>query len=249
MPQSKKVLFIDIETFPLLSHTWSKWVDGSVVAIERDWTIACIAWKWAHKKKIHALSAYPDPHDDEPIVHKLWALLDEADVVVAHNGDKFDIKKIQARLFEYFEYPPSPFESIDTLKVMRKHFAFTSNRLDDFGAKFLGKRKVNTGGWKLWADCLANDIMAWKKMERYNRQDVALLEEAYARLQPWISNHTRIHMEGCPTCGGDHIVRRGLYHTKTMTYQRYQCQDCYGYFRGKIDEDTPRTTGYPTTRK
>jgi hypothetical protein len=43
--------------------------------------------------------------------------MDEADIICAHNGDAFDIKKINSRLITNGFKPPSPFKTIDTLKA------------------------------------------------------------------------------------------------------------------------------------
>ena len=228
---SPRILYFDIETFPLLAHVWSKFVDGPVVSIEREWSIASIAWKWEGEKRTHAMDARDDIHDDTDMVVKLHELFDEADVVIGHNANGFDIKKAQGRMLLLGLTPPSPFLSIDTLTVVKRHFKLTSNRLGDVCEALGLGGKVSTGGWELWAQCLAGDERAWNKMVRYNKQDVALLPDLYHRLRPWISNHPVLHDSGCPKCGSDHSHGRGYYTTKSGTkYQQRECQDCGGYF-------------------
>ena len=74
-------------------------------------------------------------------------MFDEADVVIAHNGDKFDMRKANAR-FGHYE-PPMPVQQVDTLKVARKYFKFESNKLGDLGEHLgLGNKEV-TGGFAL----------------------------------------------------------------------------------------------------
>ena len=228
---SPRILYFDIETFPLLAHVWSKFVDGPVVSIEREWSIASIAWAWEGEKRTHAMDARDDIHDDTAMVVKLHELFDEADVVIGHNANGFDIKKAQGRMLLLGLTPPSPFLSIDTLTVVKRHFKLTSNRLGDVCEALGLGGKVSTGGWELWAQCLAGDDPAWNKMVRYNKQDVALLPDLYHRLRPWISNHPVLHDSGCPKCGSDHSHGRGYYTTKSGTkYQQRECQDCGGYF-------------------
>ena len=56
----------------------------------------CFSYKWEGQKaaKVIALPDFDlygeDPENDREVVQALWDLFDEADVVVAHNGDKFD---------------------------------------------------------------------------------------------------------------------------------------------------------------
>jgi rubredoxin len=73
-------------------------------------------------------------------------------------------------------------------------------------------------------------------MERYNKRDVILLERQYRRLRPWIEKHPNLSAFGdkfsCPKCGSDKTQRRGVQVAQTLTYHRYQCQACGGWFRG-----------------
>jgi DNA-directed RNA polymerase subunit RPC12/RpoP len=91
-----------------------------------------------------------------------------------------------------------------------------------------------------------NDAAAWKLMEKYNKQDVILLEKLYDRLLPWIDGHPNhgLYEESdtmvCTNCGSKHLQRRGLQHSLTASYQRYQCQDCGTWMRGRytmLDKD------------
>jgi len=237
-----RILYFDIETAPLLSHTWNKWVDGSVVAVEREWNIICVAWQWDGEKKINVESLRgKDPHDDTDLVLLLWNLFSEADFIIAHNGDKFDIPKVQARFLLAGLEPPRPFKSIDTLRVCRRHFKLTSNRLTDVcQALDIGKKTPHTG-WELWAGCLAGDDKSWALMEKYNKQDIVLLRELYLVVRPWISNHPVVHVAGCPVCGSSHVHSRGTRRVASLTYPNFQCQSCFGWFLGvhKTDDEKP----------
>ena len=178
-----KILFFDIETAPCKAYIWSLWQEvTSADFIEQDWYILCWSAKWLGEKKIlhdflpnHALYK-KDPTNDKEILETLWKLLDEADIVVAHNGEKFDKRKVNTRFIINGMKPPSPYRMIDTRIAAKRYFAFTSNRLNDLG-KFLhlGK-KVDTGGFSLWKQCLAGDLNAWKRMVKYCDGDITLLE-------------------------------------------------------------------------
>jgi uncharacterized protein YprB with RNaseH-like and TPR domain len=236
-----KILYFDIETFPLLAHVWSRFVDGPVVAIERDWNIACIAWQWEDGKvQVRSLKGM-DPHNDTHLLDMLWSLFNEADVVIGHNGNKFDIKKVQARfLLEGFD-PPSPFTSVDTLSIARRHFALTSNKLNDLCQALGMGAKVDTGGWSLWAGCLEGDDKSWTKMEKYNKQDIVLLRNLYLKLRPWATSHPVLHVAGCPVCGSDHVQSRGTRRVQSLTYRQFQCMECKGWFKSakSTDDDKP----------
>ena len=241
-----KILFYDIETAPNLAYVWGHY-QQDVIAHEREWYILCFAWRWEHQKKVHACAlpdfaeAYKkDPEDDYHVVKKLHELFDEADVIVAHNGDKFDYKKANARFIKHGLGPASPVASVDTLKVARKYFNFTTNHLNHLG-KYLGVGvKTDTGGFKTWAGCMRGDKQAWKVMIKYNKQDINLLQQVYLKLRPWMTTHPNRNMykeeDGCPTCGHDVLQRRGYKKTRTMTYVQLQCQGCGAYCRQRVSE-------------
>ena len=112
---------------------------AGAVYVTRDTYILMISWKWGNERKVHtaALPDFPryrrDRHDDKDLCRLVHRLLDEADIVCAHNGDAFDIKKINSRLITNGLNPPSPFKTIDTLKAARRAFKFDSNKLDNIG--------------------------------------------------------------------------------------------------------------------
>jgi len=194
----------------------------------------------------HALPDFksykPGSENDLLLATELWKLLDEADVVIAHNGDQFDIKKTNARFAFYNLPPPSPYKTIDTLKVARRYFNFTSNKLDDLG-NYLGYgRKLVHTGFNLWKGCMTGDPKAWKKMIDYNKRDVVLLEKIYLHFRPWIQNHPNTAIlsdkSGCPNCSSTQIQKRGLGITKSGTYQRLQCMSCKAWSHGPTQKVT-----------
>ena len=97
--------------------------------------------------------------------------LDSADIVIAHNANKFDLPTINARAVEHGIKPPSPYKVVDTLSVAKKHFRFTSNKLE-FIADALGcapkLKHQHFPGFELWLQCLKQNDKAWKEMKEYN---------------------------------------------------------------------------------
>jgi hypothetical protein len=240
-----KILHLDIETSPILSYTWDIWNQNiGLNQIFRDWYIITWAASWEGEKKVigRMLPDFDlynqDPHNDKELMASLWPLMDEADILVAHNGDKFDMPKINARFLYHGMLPPSPSKTIDTLKSAKKYFKFTSNRIDYIN-KFLGfGGKVDTGGMQLWLDCLNGDMKAWRRMLKYNKRDVVTLKETYNKLRPYIKNHPNIHspLGGCPACGELNLVRKGYTYTPTNKYQKFVCKSCGKWSREAIAE-------------
>ena len=134
--------------------------------------------------------------------------------------------------------PPMPYKTIDTLKVARKEFAFSSNK-QDYITKFLGLEEKLDTNFQLWLDCMNGDEEALEKMERYNKTDVVGLEEMYLKLRPYIKNHPNIAImmdeNVCSVCGGDSLVETGkFYHTGASKYEIFYCEGCTSpHIRGK----------------
>jgi RNase_H superfamily len=246
-----KILLIDIETTPSLSYVWGHY-QQDVIAVEKEWYILCFAYHWLDDRgpvKCIAQTDFPEryaanPEDDTAVCFALHALLSEADVVVAHNLDKFDARKINARLWVHGFDPPAPYKHVDTLKVCRKHFAFNSNRLADVCEMAGIGTKGETGGFRTWLDCMKGDPAAWAKMIEYNIQDVVILEALYRKLLPWIDNHPPVGLlddrpKACPKCGSEAGMIARKYHVTKVQRRRYfQCASCGGYSLGRKLENT-----------
>lgn len=238
---SMKVLIFDIETAPNLGYIWEKY-EQNVIAFKQERYLLSFAYMWLSDEKVH-VKALPDyklykkePQSDFCLVADLWKLFDEADVIIAHNGDGFDIKMANAAFMKHGLKPPEPYKTVDTLKVARQKFRFNSNKLDDLGDLLKLGRKVKTGGFDLWLGCLKGDKASWKLMKEYNGQDVVLLKDVYLKLRPWMTNHPNFNLgrdvNCCPVCQSNHLQSRGFGITATTKYQRYQCQDCGKWSRG-----------------
>lgn len=239
-----KVLYLDIETTPLVVETWRAY-DSNANYIREHSRILGFAYAWGDGpvKAVYPIKSggYQDFNDaaELPILQELYDLFDEADIVVAHNGDKFDIKKINTRLVRFFDTPPSPFISIDTLKLARQNFAFTKNNLGELGLFFGIGGKMQHTGYDLWRGCIEGDRKAWNTMRRYNIRDVELLREIHHLLRGWARSHPVVldmGEFGCPSCGGHEYEKRGVRRTVAGTfYQRYRCLSpaCGAYFKGR----------------
>lgn len=245
--EGAKILLWDIETSPNLGYIWGKF-DQNVIAFETEWHLLTIAWKWLGEKKVHVLGLpdfdryATDTEDDYDLVAQAHALFCEADIVIAHNGIAFDTKKAQARMLFHGFDPPVPFREVDTLKIARRHFAFTSNRLNDL-CQVLGiGQKEETGGFSTWLGCLKGDVKSWNKMKKYNQHDVVILEQLYLRLRPWATNHPNVATigdkpEACPKCGSDQgMLARGHNHNSVTRRTKWQCKSCGGYCSGRQSE-------------
>jgi hypothetical protein len=182
-----------------------------------------------------------DPVNDLGIAEELRDLFDEADIVVAHNGRGFDEPKAQTRMLVHDLLPPSAYKEVDTLQVVKRHFRFTRNRLDDVCQQLGIGKKLEHGGFDVWRDILeTQDPKAWALMRRYNRHDVVLLEQLYLRLRPWMDQHPNMALisdkpNACPKCGAAQtkIKSRGWRYYQVTRRRKFRCFECGGMFYGR----------------
>ena len=236
-----KILFYDLETSPILGYTWRNY-KTDLLSIEKESGLLAFSYKVAtfsdgkvDDGPVHNLSRRKST--EKQMVKKLWKLFDEHDVICAQNGDKFDMRVANRLFVRHKLKPPSPYKTVDTLKIARKNFKFDSNRLDDLGVFLLGESKHPTS-LKLWMDCIKGDKKALQTMEEYCGQDVELLYKVYLKLRPWHTGHPNSNLynqttHACPVCGSKHVQRRGFNHTRVGLYQRYQCRSCGAWSQGE----------------
>lgn len=245
-----KILLFDIETTPNVSYTWGLFKqDVGLNQVIKPAFMLCWAGKWLFDDKV--MSDCISPSDavcgnDESISRSLWDVIDEADIVVAHNGDKFDIPWANSRFVYHGMVPPSPYRTIDTLKVCRQTFYFTSNKLE-WVSKYLTKEEKIKTSFELWARCMNGEEDALKRMSEYNVQDTAMLEEVYVKLRPWIRNHPNLGLyydteaAVCGHCGSSNLISMTKpYVTNARTYETFRCIDCGAVNRVKKSTSTTR---------
>lgn len=241
-----KILIIDIETAPNLAYVWGAWKQN---VGQKQWVskthIMSFAAKWLDEATIH----YEENRgaNDRDIVASLYDFLDRADIVVAHNGQKFDFPTIIGRGVVHGLNPPSPYFVVDTLKTAQREMRLPSNSLAQLCEQLDLPQKQDHKkfpGFELWAECLKGNDEAWQEMKEYNIADVVSLEALYLRLRPYMRNHPNVVRElsetdelRCPKCGSANIQYRGYYYTRAgLCYRRFVCLDCGGWGRVRYSE-------------
>jgi hypothetical protein len=235
-----KRLFWDIETSPNIMFSWrSGWkITLPVDNIIRERAIICICYKWQGDDKVHALRW--NKGDDAEMLWKFTQVIERADEMVAHNGDNFDMKWYNGRHLINKLDPVCPAKTVDTLKIAKKHFYLNSNRLDYLGKILFGEGKIHAP-FSLWKNIvLENSETDMRKMVRYCRQDVLLLERVWERLQDYEtpSTHEAVAQSGdnkdrwmCPYCGSDEVVTTKTRATaKGMVQRVMKCKVCHRYY-------------------
>lgn len=247
-----KILIFDIETAPLKAYVWKRWKENiSLDQTISEWFMICWSAKWLGGKEVMHGCVTPDEiqrEDDKRIVEDLWKLLNEADIVVAHNIRHFDIPKANSRFIINGLPPVAPYKQIDTLEVSKRVFGFSSNKLDALATYFGFPNKDKTD-FDLWKSCLEGNQNALDYMLKYNIKDVEILEKVYLRLRAWVPNHPNLGLYTestkpvCPICGSTHLeLTPDHVYTDVSKFQVLRCLECGGLAR-------IRTNSYPTNKR
>jgi len=235
--KAAKVLILDIETTPIVSFTWGLF-DQNVALnqIIEDWSILSWAAKWMDSDKVFYSDTRKEKNtrNDKKLLKEIWNLIDEADIVVGQNSTSFDIKKLNALFILNGMKPPSSFRQIDTMRVAKSKFKFTSNKLEYMSKNLceehvkLTERKFN--GFDLWKACLNKNQEAFKELEAYNIEDVLATEELLKILMPWDKSinfnvYHDEHTNSC-TCGSTKFKKKGFVYSNLAKYERFICTKC-----------------------
>ena len=239
----RKRLYFDIETSPNIGFFWTAGfkLNISTESIIKERAIICICYKWEEDKVTHSLN-WDSKQNDKKMLQEFIKVANEADELVGHNGDKFDLSWVRTRcLFHRLEMFPT-YITIDTLKVARSKFKFNSNKLN-YIAQYLGiGEKIHTE-YNLWKDIVLNkDKVAMDKMIKYCKMDVILLEKVHKELSLHIpaKTHYGVIFGGdrgsCPECGSDDIVRNNKRVTASgLVKVQMRCKTC-GKMHTKTDK-------------
>lgn len=234
MIKPPKILCFDLELAPLVLEGWGLYEQNfGLNQIRQDWFILSFAAKFLDEDKIYYFDQRKERplENDYKLVNKLHELINKADIILGHNSDRFDLKKINARFIKHNLDPIPPKQTIDTLKIAKKFFSFTSNKLE-YLAKFLScSEKSNHSkftGHILWHECLKRNKDAFNEMELYNKQDVLTTIEVYQKLVRFDNtiNFQIYEQKRVCYCGSTEFFKNGFKYQKSGVFQLYKCSGC-----------------------
>lgn len=244
--QPPKILILDIETAPLLVRCYGLWQQNiSTGFIVKDWYIFSFAAKWYGEKDFFYLDTRDTHENDLEVCNMARNLIDQADILVGHNLDRFDIKKLNTRFLKHNLQPVAKKKTIDTLKIAKRYFAITSNKLD-FIAKFLGikgkRRSKKYTNEQMWNGCCDGVLDCFIENEKYNKQDIKVTEAVFDKLKTWDEslNFQTYYGHKICVCGNKEFHKSGFRHNKQSVHQVYACTNCGKTHTGKenlIDKD------------
>ena len=181
-----KVLIYDIETSYNIGKFWRAGYNLNINPgdIIHERAIICISYKWLGEEQVYNLT-WDKNQCDKFLLEQFIPILDEADMIVAHNGDRYDLKFIKTRALKHNLKMLINYKQFDTLKVAKAKFMFNSNKLD-YISKFLGAEGKISTEMKLWDDIILRKCpKALIQMLDYCDEDVRQLEIVYNALVSW----------------------------------------------------------------
>ena len=205
--------------------------------------ILCIGYKWEGTRRAKCLSLW-DYKDfgrsrfslsDKSLCEDFRKIIDEADAIIGHYSDRFDIPFVNSRFLLHNIPPIRGIAQVDTWKLARYNVKLTSNRLKNIG-KFLDvkEKKGDNGGWATWLDIVSRipkySNPAQRKMVKYCKQDVLALESIFEELRPFAKNLPNCNLwsvgQVCHSCGSFSLQGWGYRYTNLTRYRRYRCTEC-----------------------
>ena len=210
----RKRLFYDIETSFNVGVFWRTGYNITINPqdIIHERAIICICYKWEGEDTIHSLT-WSKNQSDKAMIRDFIKIMNQADEIVAHNGDRFDLKWVRTRAL---------------------YHGINSNKLDYIAQLLKVGAKMDTGGLDLWKDIVfRKDQAALNKMVEYCKMDVQVLEGVFNKLNSYtMPQHNYAVQHGgdkfeCPECSGSTFQ----YNRKTVTvagtvHHWLKCRDC-----------------------
>lgn len=257
-----RIILFDLETLPNLLevlYVYPQLSNFPGLTLKANITsIICGGWKVLGEKKTHCINAWDfpswkldckiksgetvtnflkrilqHPNDDYALVKAISDVLVSSDMVITHNGKRFDWKFLQTRLHKH-KLPPLPeIRHVDTCSLAKSNLFLLNNKLNTIAGFLTNEQKMEHGGWKeLWGGVWLRVNSAMKTMTAYCKKDVEALEAVYLDLRPHaknIPNHNIWNDRGdnvCPTCGHSQYHKNGTKTTDRLIIQRYMCNRC-----------------------
>lgn len=247
-----KTIYWDIETLPMICTTFSLFPERlSPKSILQEGAIICASFKIQGKSKVHAFSLLDDkkafkedPFNDYVVLSRIkdFLIKEDPDLLVAHNGDNFDYKWLNARLIKHGLGPLPDFAMDDTLKMARSKFKFHSNKLEHL-VKFLGIDHKFETNYDMWLDIIKGKQKAVRDMVKYNIQDTKILEDVHEALLPYCKsklNLSHFIEGGCTHCGYTKFCGHRKTRTGVTVYEYVQCKRCERWQRVRKAKRGPR---------
>jgi hypothetical protein len=207
----------------------------------------CVAWQWLGESKVHFAAEWDTGHRGD-MLEQVWKAYDEAAIVVGHNLQGFDTKKLESEWWLMGLPTPSPYKTVDTLKVARSTMGMESNTLDAICKRAGIVSKTDRYDVEVARAACAGDKKAQKQIKAYNVGDIHATTALYLSLRGRIPGHPHIgeinvEERRCNQCGSGNLQRNGVTRAVVIDYVLYRCGDCGANVKGTKHSRQAATRG------
>lgn len=241
---SAKILIADCERIPAWTKPLPFWTPRDLqkkyltAKDVQSWgRTICLAYRWYGQRQIHFIAEWQDG-GRQAYLEKTKALLEECDVLSGHNSKDFDFPHLQGDLImAELGGVPEP-KHIDTLKIARQVGNWEMNNLGVLTDRLGIVSKNDKYRIDMAMAAVAGDVKAQKRIERYNRGDVAASTALLKKFLPFSRVNLGLFEDDptlpvCPKCLSKKVQRRGYAVKSALRYPRLHCQSCGGWSTGK----------------
>ncbi len=203
------------------------------------------AWTVVGEKKITCVDISQSPtfnkrngaSNDKWVVQQVAEALDGADIIVGWYSQKFDYPYIQTRLLHHKLKPMGPKPHVDGWRIARYQMKLNNNRLQTL-TNFFGYEDKTPLKNDVWVAAMTGDKASIKYVARHCIRDVEITEKVYLKIRPLMTTHPNVNIideksDACPVCGKKSLHKRGFSIAQVSRTQRYQCQSCGTWSKGR----------------
>jgi len=189
-------LYFDLEVSKSLYYSYGRKVKGEWLRgadLVHEYFIISWAASYIGSGKIFSACVTQEQAlgwTDAEILAPLHDLLSSADILVGHNVDAYDLKRVNTRFLingwtPITNHDGKQKKTEDSLKIVRSRFAFEDNTLDALCVKFgiRGKDKITDDDWREVLRTGNPKILA--KIDKYCRGDVRNGKKMYEIFAPY----------------------------------------------------------------
>jgi DNA polymerase elongation subunit (family B) len=244
-----RLVFFDTERLP---PTWWAWESNKPQYLNHSQLLSngffsSIQWmhEWESKPSAYSLTDKlkyfrENPACDKHVCIKAAEVIENVDILVAHNGKRFDWKHLKARwLYHEIPVPKKPY-IVDTLTEARTS-AFPSNSLAGLSKhlKICEKGTNDADIITMLTGSMKDRIEHINKQTKYGLKDIQPLKELYYRLLPGMERHPNMSaytgLPCCPRCGSQEYQSRGdTLLSGGIKRKSFSCKNCNKRFQGAV---------------
>lgn len=223
-------LIFDVEVSPCQGYFWRPGYGINVSAsnVRVYGAVICLAYKFESEQKIHTLQ-WDDKQSDYKLLKEFVPIMQEADEIIGHNHQGFDVKWIRTRcLFHRLPCPPN-FVMTDTWLQSKRYFRFPGNSLKAV-ARYLGLEGKLEPSPGLWEKVVFDkNKKAMKELLAYCRRDVDQTAKVFQEFVPYTDPaplHRGSSMQDCAHCGSSNTRwEKDRTSTAGIKKTQFRCQE------------------------